>query len=173
MKDLSPFRKITSFSGDVLIFITGIATVVMAFLLAGNTIARYLFDSPVAFAEEYTAYLVIMITFLPLAYTQRKNGHIEVDIIINKLPDKTRLILGILTDNLTLVVSILMIWYGIILTIKSFQHNVLSQTIMMTPLWIPQMVIVVGLIAFVLEEVFSLKSKVGELRNNSTREPKL
>lgn len=167
MRNISAFRKLNNFFGDVLLHLTGFATVIMIFLLAGNTFSRYLFNSPVSFAEEYTAYLVIIITFLPLAYTQRENGHIEVDVIVCRLPKKLRLILELFTSALTLLVSSLMIWHGAILAMKSFKNNVFSQTIMMTPLWIVQMIIVLGLVGFIFQELFVFCDKIIELREDA------
>ena len=167
MKNISAFRKLNNLLGNVLLHLTGFATVIMIFLLAGNTFSRYLFNSPVSFAEEYTAYLVIMITFLPLAYTQRENGHIEVDVIVCRLPKKLRLIVEVFTSFLTLLVSSLMIWHGSILAIKSFKNNVFSQTIMMTPLWIVQMIIVLGLVGFIIQEFFVIYDKFLEFRGGA------
>lgn len=159
-------RKLIGVPGGTGMFVAAVSVLGMAFILAGNTISRYVFDSPWYFAEEYTGYLVVMLTFLPLAYTLRTKGHIAIDIVTNRLPEKTRARLEVVTTGLSLMVLIIMIWYALKLTIGSFQDNVLAPTVAMTPLWIPQMFVVVGLIIFVGELMFYMVAKIGELKSS-------
>ena len=57
---------------------TGIVLVLMLFMIAGNTLLRYGFNAAWNFAEEYTADGLIFMTFIPLGWTLKERGHIEI-----------------------------------------------------------------------------------------------
>ncbi len=58
-----------------------------------------------------------------------------------------------------------MLGYGLQLALKSFWGGLRAPTVMMTPLWIPQIVIVVGLLIFGLEMLMHLVTTVDDLIN--------
>ena len=165
MKMWSYIKKSVVFLGDGSALVAGIGVCSMGLILTGNTIARYVFNSPWPFGEEYTAYILVMLTFFPLAYTMRKKGHICIELIVDRLSVKTRRWVVIVTTIISLIVVSIMIVYGLELAIKSYQHNVRATTVMMTPLWIPQMFVVVGLIIFDLQILLYLISRSRKLKN--------
>ena len=157
--------KLVTILDDVGIAVTAVGMFGMAFMIAANTTLRYVFNNPWCFAEEYSGYLVVMVSFLALGYTLRKGGHITIDIVVNRLSERARTYLAITTTVITLAVTGVLLKYGLALTIDSLQHQTRSQTVMLTPLWIPQMFVVVGLFIFGLALMAYLATKVRELRN--------
>ena len=164
MKMWSYIKKSVVFLGDGSALVAGIGVCIMGLILTGNTIARYVFNSPWPFGEEYTAYILVMLTFFPLAYTLRKKGHIRIELIVDRFSVKTRRWVVIVTTIISLIVVSIMIVYGLELAIKSYQYNIRATTVMMTPLWIPQMFIVVGLIIFGLQLMLYFISRIRKLR---------
>lgn len=156
-------RKLVTILDDAGIVITGTGIIVMSFLIAANTALRYLFDRPWCFAEEYSGYLVVMVTFLGLGYTLKEGGHITIDVVINRLSKRARAGLAVLTTAVSLVVTGILFWYGLALALSSLQNDIHSSTVMLTPLWVPQMFVVLGLLIFALELVAQLAAKISEL----------
>jgi len=58
--------------------------VVMAFLMTIGALMRYLFNSPIAFADEVSGLLLLGITFLGLAYVEKDNAHIRIEILLKR-----------------------------------------------------------------------------------------
>ena len=55
-----------------------------------DVLARYLFASSIPGVIEIEGYLLLIIVFLALAYTQFSEGHIRIDLLIVKFPDWAR-----------------------------------------------------------------------------------
>jgi TRAP-type C4-dicarboxylate transport system permease small subunit len=62
--------------------------VVITFLTIADIIMRRVLNSPMRGSHELTELIFAIITFLTLAYCAIKDGHIEVDILVNKFPQK-------------------------------------------------------------------------------------
>jgi TRAP-type C4-dicarboxylate transport system permease small subunit len=63
---------------------------------------RYVFDMPTIWSVEVSSYLLLLVIFTATAYTLQTDGHVRVDIITIRLPEKPRTILSIITAFLTL-----------------------------------------------------------------------
>jgi TRAP-type C4-dicarboxylate transport system permease small subunit len=68
--------------------------VVMAFLMTIGALMRYLFNSPIDFADEVSGLLLLGITFLGLAYVERDNAHIRIELLIKRLAPGTKAVLA-------------------------------------------------------------------------------
>lgn len=51
-----------------------------------DVLARYLFDESLTGVVELEEFLMVVIVFLALGYTQKKDGHIIIDLLLCKLP---------------------------------------------------------------------------------------
>jgi tripartite ATP-independent transporter DctM subunit len=58
-----------------------------------DVLARYLFEKSIPGVIEIEGYLLLIIVFLALAYTQFSEGHIRIDLLIVKFPEWARNIL--------------------------------------------------------------------------------
>ena len=68
--------------------------VVMAFLMAAGALMRYLFNSPIGFADEVSGLMLLGITFLGLAYVEKDNAHIRIEILLKRAKPGMRTLLG-------------------------------------------------------------------------------
>jgi TRAP-type C4-dicarboxylate transport system permease small subunit len=114
--------------------------------------------------EEYAGYLLCWFAFLGMAYTLRADGHIRVNIILSRLGAKRRAlfeVFGALVGMAAfgyLTVFLFMLFYDSAVTgVKSMHFSE-------TPLFIPQLVAVLGSALMVLEFVALVVEKLGTLR---------
>ena len=75
---------------------------VMAFVLA-EVVMRYAFNSPIPGHLEGAELLLPMIVFFAVSYTQARNGHVGMNLVIDTLSPATRRV----TDVVILVLSLL------------------------------------------------------------------
>jgi len=145
---LNNFVTYTGYAGAA---IGCIFVVTMAFLICGNVLLRYLLGKPLVFAEEYSAYLLIAIAYLGLAYTARVGGHINMEMVYRRLPKRVKDGLDVVTSLLILVVVGVYFRYCLDLFMKSLEGDWKAIGIMETPLWIPETALVIGLPVLGLE----------------------
>ena len=154
--------------------ITWVVFAIMLALLLIQVFCRYLFEMPLAWAEELVRYTYIAVSFLGAAVALRERTHISIDIlpsIINskvKDENKKRLI----NDGLNLFADIVQLALFIVLTIWMAEYtidlDVKNQitTANQWPMWLMSLPVTVscGLMAFhallnALEDIIDLAGK--------------
>jgi tripartite ATP-independent transporter DctM subunit len=68
-----------------------------------DVLARYLFEESIPGVIEIEGYLLLIIVFLSLAYTQFSEGHIRIDLLLSRFPEWARNII----DSCTYLISTL------------------------------------------------------------------
>ena len=70
----------------------GSAILGASLILFANVILRYFFAKGLVWAEELVRYLIIWMVFVGGSVAARQSNHINVDVLVNLLPDKPRLL---------------------------------------------------------------------------------
>lgn len=70
--------------------VAGAATVVMVGITAINVLCRYIFRSPIHWAEELAVICLVWLTFTGMAACYKRNSHLGMDFLISRLPKKMR-----------------------------------------------------------------------------------
>lgn len=73
----------------------------IAALTVGNVIARTFFGTSLAFAEEISQFLIVLVTFLGLGYAAGKGRHIRMTALYDQLPERRRKALTVLISATT------------------------------------------------------------------------
>ena len=95
---------------------------------------------------ELAGFLLLGATFTGLAYTLTVGGHIRVDLLHRALPEKVQRALDIVVVVIALAITSFATWFSVLLTYDSYDFGDVSIGMVPVPLWIPQAVMVVGLV---------------------------
>ncbi|MBT3787708.1 MAG: TRAP transporter small permease [Alphaproteobacteria bacterium] len=76
--------KIISAADRGLVFVAGIAILVMLIVTTVSVIGRYLFNAPIPDDVVINELLVVVLVFLPLAYVQRTKQHVYVTLVTDR-----------------------------------------------------------------------------------------
>ena len=119
---------------------------VMMCLTSADAIGRYIFNSPITGAYEFTEkYLMLTAVYLGATYTYRGGSTIRITLLVSRLPSNIRM-------GLNIFAQIFSICYGFFLVvpnIQSFYRTYLQGTTLTStsfPLWPPYFAIPVGLL---------------------------
>jgi len=74
-----------------------VALLAMAFFVTVDVILRYLFNRPILYGVDIVGILLLSITFLGLAHTEKVGGHVNVNVFVNIMPEKAKRLLNQLT----------------------------------------------------------------------------
>jgi TRAP-type C4-dicarboxylate transport system permease small subunit len=118
-------------------------------------------------ADEMGGYLLVLIAYLGMAEAYRLGRHIRVDIVTARLPGRLRAWLDVLFCCVGLVALIIVIWRAIIMVHRSQVGNVIIPGIFLTPVYLPQTLVVIGLLALALQCAVDLVDRVSALRGTS------
>lgn len=121
-----------------------VCVITMMGLTTIDVTARYVFNSPTLWADEMSSYLLIAIVFMGLAPNVRHDGHIRIDVLTNLVSGSTRVALEVFAYAAGVIFSILML-LGVWTRFSNFwSRDTLSDSPLMTPLWMPMVPVVVG-----------------------------
>ncbi|VAW17099.1 TRAP dicarboxylate transporter, DctQ subunit, unknown substrate 5 [hydrothermal vent metagenome] len=112
---------------------------------------------------EFAGFFLAAASFLALAYTLTRGGHIRVTLMVQFLPKKAHLIAEVFALGLGAITAAYTTWYMALLTMESIKFGDLSPGIIAVPLWIPQVSLTVGLAIFAIALVdLSVRTIIGQ-----------
>ena len=83
----------------------------MAYVLA-EVLMRYAFNSPLPGHLEGAELLLPMIVFLAVSYTQARNGHVGMSLVVDALPHYARRAMNIVTLTLSVLTCAVLAYFG-------------------------------------------------------------
>ena len=147
----------------ILVWLAAASILCMAILIGYDVMMRYFFNSPTSWAIEIAQYLMLIAFFSPLAYVQKKNEHIKVELFIHYLPPPVRKILSsvFIPAFILIVNSVLLIQVGK-LSWKHLTRGTVSATILKIPLFPLSMILVIAFLVTVIITLVQFKKEPGE-----------
>src|SRR5512143_4109967 len=77
-------------------YLSGWLVPIMMMLVVFDVFMRYVMHRPLMISDELSAYMLVALSFLGLAYTWREGGHVRIEVLVSrfrgKLYDWVRLI---------------------------------------------------------------------------------
>lgn len=136
-------------AGAILVFLTLLVTL--------EVVSRSLFNVSFHMVEEVTGYLVIALTLLGAGLSLRDGTLFRVAFLFDKLPPTARPALMAVFSLLGVGMCGVLIWQTCRLVASSYARGNVAPTVLMTPLWIPQMLLPFGLAViavFLIEQLW-------------------
>ncbi|UFJ41107.1 TRAP transporter small permease [Brevibacillus humidisoli] len=167
---MEPFVRVVDRMSRAFGLIAGIMMLIGVALVIAEIVVRALFNSTLYITEEYTAYLMVAITFLGLAYTLKEKGHIRMVFLHKFVKGKARILL----DLYAFVVGAAVFAVITATTWAFFWDSVVSGTQSMqlskTYLAIPQSAMPLGSLLVTLQFAAEIVRSVTRLRSGQIEE---
>jgi TRAP-type C4-dicarboxylate transport system permease small subunit len=147
-------------------FTTGLALVSLVLLVCAEIVARSFFSYSLKVMEELAGYLVVGLTLFGASLSLRSNSLFQVGFVLHALPAALQRVLNLLFQLISLGVCAVLIWQTGKLVLSSYARGNVAPTTLMTPLWIPQLLVPLGLLMiaiFIIEQlIVTLRAKRAE-----------
>ncbi|MFP4035230.1 MAG: TRAP transporter small permease subunit [Desulfovermiculus sp.] len=132
------------------------AFVFMVGLIVLEVILRSFFGKSTLIASEYSGYLLAAMIYLGLGFSFREGAHIRITFLQNKLPPLAYHWLEIMCHLAAAIICILSTKFLFHTVLTSYERGMQAYTVAETPLYIPQAVILFGLLVFTLQVLVRL-----------------
>ena len=130
---------------------------VMAVLVFANVIARFIFNSPLAVADEMSCYLFVLMSFMGTAIAARKKAHLGLTIVTDKLSPSVAKKVQVLMYIIAAIFCLLIIIFGVEMVMSQYSLGQETAT-MQWPEWIYGLFVPIGA-AFAMIAVFKCSSR--------------
>ena len=90
----------------------------MAILVFGNVVLRYVFNSGIVFSEEVSRFLFMWLTLIGALVVMKDHGHLGMNSVISRLGERGQRICRFLADAMTLACCLLLVhgtWLQVII----------------------------------------------------------
>lgn len=121
-----------------------------------DVVMRYVFAAPTNWALEINTFVLVMLSTIPAADVLRKDGHIRITFLIERLKPALAARIPILWAAAGLFFSAIMTWKGASMAWQAWINNDRMSTSLGTPLVIPYLLIPVGFGLFFLQSTVRL-----------------
>lgn len=133
-------------------WLTRVCGVIAALLLAiaclvvcQMIIVRYAMDESTVWQTEFITFCIVGATLIGSPYVLLKRGHVNVDLLSQKLPARPRCLLEISTSVIACIVCGILAWTGWVYFHEAWREEWVTESVWGPPLWIPLLALPLGL----------------------------
>jgi C4-dicarboxylate transporter DctQ subunit len=136
---------------DVLAVFAGVLMMAMMFVVCIDVVLRYFFNRPTPWALEYACYSMLYIPFLVAAWTLKKEGHVKIELVTDKISPASQALLNSITSLVAAAVFLILAVYGTKLTLEYYQTGYIVNTVLRPLKYIILLIVPLGSILLVLQ----------------------
>ncbi|MBM9512192.1 TRAP transporter small permease subunit [Desulfogranum marinum] len=132
-------------------YVSGLFMILIVLLIVVEIVARTVFNASTLISDEYSAYFFVAVVMSGLAFSMKEGAHIRISIVRSRLSQEGQRILDLLVLLIALVLSCFALYHSVLMTYDVWDLGMTADSISETPIFIPQLVIPVGLLLFILQ----------------------
>jgi TRAP-type C4-dicarboxylate transport system permease small subunit len=130
-------------------FFAALAMALICLITFANVLVRYFTDESFAFTEEFSVFLMVVLTFFGASAAFAKNVHIRVSFFVDKLDRRLAHKIEIFVMTVGLALFAIIAWYGVRLLMDDWTYETTSPGIgipqWIYTLWLPLLSALIGL----------------------------
>ncbi len=132
-------------------WLSALAMLVTVALISVEIGARSLFKSSTLIADEYSGYLMVAVVMLGISYTFVEGGHIRINILTSRLSGQSARVLDAVVSLAAFLMCAFFLYHSVLMVYDSFSYDMRADSLSETPIFIPQIMIVVGFFLLTLQ----------------------
>lgn len=138
-----------------------VVLLLMMFLTVGDVVGRKFFDAPISGTFELTTFMLALVVFFSIAYTQVRKGHISIDVVVSRFSKRAQAVIDSITYFLSLGLFSLVTWQSAVHANRLFEgHNVSG--VLSWPVYPFVIAVAIGSLLFSLVLVVNLFSSLAK-----------
>jgi TRAP-type C4-dicarboxylate transport system permease small subunit len=162
-KKAEALTKPAKIANNILAYVCAGMLFAMMLLGSADVIGRFLFNKPIVGSLEIFEILLPGIVLLALGYTQAAGAHVRVEILLSRLPPRSQASLNFVTRLVALVISILILWRGVLVAL-TYRHQDRLISNIGVPMFLPQLFVPLGALGICAVLVVQMLQFLAKLR---------
>ncbi|VEF46762.1 TRAP C4-dicarboxylate transport system subunit DctQ [Bacillus freudenreichii] len=124
-------EQISILLNKLLVVLAGLSLFLMMLLIVGNSIARK-FSTPFIGTVEVVGWLAAFSTALALGYTQQLKGHVVLDLVMDRFPEKVQRTANLFISSLNVVFFSIVFYQMFLYSLELKRAGHVSESLMIT-----------------------------------------
>lgn len=120
---------------DALAAIAGVLLVLTTVAVVFDVAMRYFAGQSFAWVFELTEYVLLYVPCLGMAWLARRNGHIAIDVVTSKLPDRLRHRQQVAMSLVVAVICAFICYWGFVTAYDFYLRDIQSEKVLSIPMW--------------------------------------
>jgi len=142
----------------------------MMVLVFVEVFTRYVVRQPLMIADELSAYMLVAISYLAAAYTQKEGGQVRITALVTRLPTRVASWLRLITLSLLFLFALAITHSSYAYMALSFKLGMKSGTWLRVPLQPIQMTVAIGFAILFLVIIVELVRAIRNIRAGKSAE---
>ena len=142
---------------DYMLMGAAVIVVLDALAVSVDVIMRKAINFTWAPLYEIITYSLLWMTFLGTTAIMRMNGHVKMDSLISQLSPKTGALLNTISHSVCVILSGVMLFYTIKLTVTDYQTHFILASILNPPKWPIEIIIPIGFFMLFVQTIRNTK----------------
>ena len=125
--------------------IAAVLLVTACLVVCQMVMSRYFFSAATVWQTEFVMFCVVGASLIGSPYVLLHHGHVNVDILPQRLPLTLRYWFAFLVSAMACIVCVILAWAGGKYFLDAWQHGWRTESVWAPPLWIPLLALPTGL----------------------------
>jgi len=118
---------------DAAVLLAGIMVVFLMLSVSLEVALRYFWGRPTSWVGEIAGYILLYIPFLVAAWVLKRDGHVKMDLLLERLDPKTQCLLNVITSVTSAAICLVLTWFGLRSSLYFYNLNYKTPTVLMLP----------------------------------------
>lgn len=123
------FDKLIGF----IFYLAGVLIIGIMLIVSAGVITRYFLNFSIKMSVEFSEYMLFGIIFLSMAWIQRNQKHIKIDVVSSRLSSKNQVLLNFTTSAIMAIFCLVMLWASAGEAWSAFQRHTIFYSALIIP----------------------------------------
>jgi len=164
MKLLSKLGTVVDRAVNIFALIAGIILVGVIVSVCLEVFLRYFLNRPTLWVVEVSEICLVYITFLCAAWVLKREGHVKMEVVVDRLRLRVQAFLSIVSSIIGLGICSILVWYGGRVTWEAWVSGDYRYTNLGTPNYIVLLIIPIGSFLFLIQFIRRTYKYFGEFK---------
>ncbi len=144
MKASGKFGRIFDQINMIMVVVSTILILGLTFIVGADITLRYVFLRPLGWVKEVSEYILVALGFLVAAWILKDDGHVKMDLLLNKVSPKAQAVMNIITSIISTVVVLIVAWFTLRVMADFYRTKLVTPSVLEPPKWVLLIPIFVG-----------------------------
>ena len=106
--------------------LAALAMALICLISLANVLVRYMTDASFAFTEEFSIFLLVVMTLFGASIAFARNEHIRITFFLERFPKPFRIVAELVTLVVTTLLFSMIVYYGALFAFDEYQYDEVS-----------------------------------------------